>query len=73
MFWKYLTAFLIGVIVGMFFEDRTSTDITYKGKIKQKGRNNSLSIKKTPDERQSKREQRKTKKRRLFRRKKDKT
>lgn len=38
----YLVCFCVGIIAGLIIEDRISTDITIKGKVKQKGENNRL-------------------------------
>lgn len=56
----YLVCILIGLIIGYAVKDLISPEIVIKGKIKQKGRDNSIMFKK----------QSKGKKRRLFKRKK---
>ena len=55
----YLVSVLVGLIIGLIISRYLPAMVQFKGRIKQKGRNNNLSVK--PDI--------KVKKRRLFKRK----
>lgn len=65
----YLLCIALGIIVGMIIEDVTNSELKYEGKIKVKGKNNTIQIKKSIEERITKRKERKEKRKGLFKRK----
>ena len=68
----YIVCLCVGIILGMLIEDITSTEVKYEGKIKQKGQNNSIQIKKSIDDIITKRKEKTSKIKGLFKRKRNK-
>lgn len=51
MIWKLLTLFAFGITAGLIISNYLPARIQYKGKFKQKGQNNTMTIKKEKEPR----------------------
>jgi Rieske Fe-S protein len=67
MFIKFLFIFVLGIVGGLIISAYLPARVQYKGKIKQRGQNNTIQIKKS-DQRKTKREEKKENRRGLLRR-----
>ncbi len=68
----YITCIVIGIVIGLIISRFLPAMIQYKGKIKQRGQNNTISIKKSLEPDKGIKKERRIKKWRLKRRNKDK-